>query len=331
MLLEIKGLTVEFHGMRGMMTALENINLSIGEGEIVGVVGESGSGKSVTALSILGLLEKNATVSNGEILYAGRNLLALNKKEKQAIRGKEIGMVFQEPMTALHPTMRVGKQLVEVIKRHRHISGKEAAKLALQSLKDVHIHDPESVFEKYPFELSGGMRQRVVIALAMSAPPKLLIADEPTTALDVTIQFEILKLMKELSQNRGTAILLITHDLGVVSQLCDRVAVMYAGKVVETGGTSEVLHFPQHPYTRALIDALPDLADVNDTLEAIPGEVPDLRNRPIGCVFSSRCQLVTNQCKQAAPALEEYKRNHYAACWVGREQNGSAHSNSATS
>ncbi|KIL40367.1 peptide ABC transporter substrate-binding protein [Gordoniibacillus kamchatkensis] len=319
MLLEIKDLSVEFHGMRGTMKALHNVSLSVDKGEIVGIVGESGSGKSVTALSVLGLLDKNAVVTSGEIRYAGRNLLALGKKEKQAVRGKQIGMVFQEPMTALHPTMRVGKQLAQVIKRHRGVSGQEAERLAVHALREVHIHDPELVARKYPFELSGGMRQRVVIALAMAAPPELLIADESTTALDVTIQHEILKLMKELSERRGTSIVFITHDLGIVAQLCDRVAVMYAGEVVETGSTADVLRSPQHPYTQALLHALPDLADPDEPLLAIGGEVPDLRRRPAGCSFASRCSRATEECRLGKPRLEERKPGHEVACWKGAD------------
>lgn len=317
MLLEIKDLTVKFHGMRGTIEALKKVSLSVDKGEIVGVVGESGSGKSVTALSVLGLLEKNASITNGEILYGGTNLLTLSKKERQRVRGKQIGMVFQEPMTALHPTMKIGDQLAEVIKRHRGLAKKKAYRLAVQALEDVHIHDPEVVARKYPFELSGGMRQRVVIALAMGAPPDVLIADEPTTALDVTIQYEILKLMKELTDKRGTSILLITHDLGIVSELCDRVAVMYAGEVIETGKTLDVLSFPSHPYTQSLLYALPDLADPNQPLQAIPGEVPDLRNRPIGCAFSSRCSKVMDRCKREHPTLEARSGGHHVACWLG--------------
>jgi oligopeptide/dipeptide ABC transporter ATP-binding protein len=319
MLLEIRNLCVEFQGMRGTVQALKNVSLSLRKGEILGVVGESGSGKSVTALSVLGLLEKNAKVTQGEILYAGRNLLTLPKKEKQAVRGKQIGMVFQEPMTALHPTMKIGAQLAEVIKRHRGVSKKEAYQIAVQVLADVQIHQPEMVAAKYPFELSGGMRQRVVIALAMAAPPDLLIADEPTTALDVTIQYEILKLMKELSEIKETSILLITHDIGVVAQLCHRVAVMYAGEVVETGVTEEVLKTPKHPYTQALLSALPDLADPSQPLLAIGGELPDLRQRPAGCAFASRCSKVIDICKTKHPTIYAYADNHQAACWLGRE------------
>ncbi|GAA5344281.1 ABC transporter ATP-binding protein [Planifilum fimeticola] len=318
MLLEIRNLSVEFRGIRGTVQALKGICLSIAEGEILGIVGESGSGKSVTALSILGLLGKNAAVTGGEVLYKGRNLLALDKKAWTSIRGKEIGMVFQEPMTALHPTMKVGRQLAEVIRRHRGVSRKEARRLAVASLEEVHIRDPQSVAEKYPFELSGGMRQRVVIALAMSSPPSLLIADEPTTALDVTTQHEILKLMKELSEKRGTAILFITHDLGVVAELCRRVAVMYAGEVVETGPTAEVLRSPVHPYTQALLHALPDLADPHEPLKAIPGEAPDPRARPAGCIFAPRCQMRIARCQREKPSLEPVSQNRHTACWLAR-------------
>jgi len=318
MLLEIKNLSVEFRGIRGTVQALKGVSLSIEEGEILGIVGESGSGKSVTALAILGLLGKNAAVTGGEVLYRGRNLLTLDKKAWTTIRGKEIGMVFQEPMTALHPTMKVGRQLAEVIRRHRGVSRREARRLAVAALEEVHIRDPQSVAEKYPFELSGGMRQRVVIALAMSSPPSLLIADEPTTALDVTTQHEILKLMRELSEKRGTAVLFITHDLGVVAELCRRVAVMYAGEVVETGPTAEVLRSPVHPYTRALLHALPDLADPQEPLKAIPGEAPDPRARPAGCIFAPRCHQLINRCQREKPSLEQVSQNRQAACWLAR-------------
>lgn len=318
MLLEINNLSVEFHGWNESTQILKNVSFSIDRGEILGVVGESGSGKSITALSILGLLEKNLHIIQGEIRYNGQNLLTLDKKERVTMRGKKIGMVFQEPMTALHPTMKVGKQLAEVFKRHRRVSKKEAYRLAVKALEEVHIHNPEMVAKKYPFELSGGMRQRVVIALAMAAPPDLLIADEPTTALDVTIQHEILKLMKELSAKRGTSILFITHDLGIVSELCQRVVVMYAGEVMETGKTADVLTSPHHPYTEALLGALPDLVDPNERLHAIAGEVPDLRNRPPGCIFVSRCKKAMEVCHHQHPTVKSIGGEQYAACWLER-------------
>nr|WP_106781057.1 ABC transporter ATP-binding protein [Lysinibacillus timonensis] len=316
MLLEIKNLYVDFNGMRGKTEALKNMNLSIEKGEIVGIVGESGSGKSITALSILRLLEENAIISKGEIIYKNRNLLELGKKEIQQLRGKEIGMVFQEPMTALQPTMKVGKQLLHVIKKHRKLSTKEAKEAVIQSLREVHIDQPELVAKKYPFELSGGMRQRIVIALAMASPPNLLIADEPTTALDVTIQYEIINLIKELNQKRGTSILLITHDLGVVANACDRVIVMYAGEVVESGHTKDVLNRPQHPYTESLLGALPDTVEPHQPLRAIEGESPNLLNRPIGCTFAERCTKVMDICKTEHPELKMREANHLVSCWL---------------
>lgn len=318
-MLEIKNLHVNFQTFRGTIQALKNINLSIEEKEIVGIVGESGSGKSITALSILGLLENNAHISGGEISYRGENLLTLSKKDIKKIRGKKIAMVFQEPMTALHPTMKVGQQVAEVIRRHRKVSKKESIQLMINALKDVHIHNPEHVAKQYPFELSGGMRQRIVIALAMAAPPDLLIADEPTTALDVTIQHEILQLMKELNRNKGTSILFITHDLGVVSQICDRTIVMYAGEVIESGKTKDVLYTPQHPYTRALIEALPDGKAVNEPLKAIQGEVPNLMERSIGCAFASRCQHAMDICRTKQPELIHWQNQHDVACWLERD------------
>ncbi|WP_026695639.1 ABC transporter ATP-binding protein [Peribacillus kribbensis] len=322
MLLEMKDVSVEFTGMRGSVQVLKNISLNISKGEILGIVGESGSGKSVTALSILRLLGNNAKTSNGEILFNGTDLLKIRTKEIQALRGKKIGMVFQEPMTALHPTMKIGRQLAEVIERHRAVSKKAAFRLAVQALKDVHIHDPELVAAKYPFELSGGMRQRIVIALAMAAPPDLLIADEPTTALDVTIQAEILNLIKELNNKNDTSVLIITHDMGVISQLCQRTLVMYGGEIVESGSTNGVLKNPKHPYTKALLNALPDLADPAQPLQAIPGEIMDLRHRPNGCSFAARCSIAGEYCRTHQPALVEILPQHYTACWKGeKEQN----------
>lgn len=318
MMLEVKNLSVEFSGIRGPLKVLNNVSLSIGRGEIIGIVGESGSGKSVTALSILGLLEQNAKITSGLITYMGENLLTLNKKEKQAYRGKKIGMVFQEPMTALHPTVKIGKQLAEVIKRHRHVNKEEANKLVIQALTDVQIHDPEIVAKKYPFELSGGMRQRVVIALAMAGPPELLLADEPTTALDVTIQYEILNLIRELNRKKGVSVILITHDLGVVSELCDRTYVMYAGEIVESGKTEDVLQKSNHPYTRALINALPDLKNPDEPLEAISGEVVDIRHKPNGCSFAPRCPYKMKICQAKSPRLEISNNNTFVSCWLGR-------------
>lgn len=314
MLLQVSDLSISFSSMYGQFRVLDQVSLDIGKGEIVGVVGESGSGKSVTALSILRILDKNASFDSGEILFNGENLLGLSEKKIQELRGKRIGMVFQEPMTALNPTMKVGKQLANVIKRHLNVSKKEANNLAVKALNDVKIKDPEIVFQKYPFQLSGGMRQRVVIALAMSAPPELLIADEPTTALDVTVQAEILKLMKDLSTNTGTSIMLISHDLGVVANICDRVNVMYGGKIVEKGTTKEVLFHPQHPYTQALIESLPEGKKKAQPLKVLSGESFSPNNRPNGCVFYDRCPSRTKRCHEE-PAVVKKSESHWVSCW----------------
>ena len=316
MLLEIKNLYVNFKGMHGTTEALKNINIAVDQGEIVGIVGESGSGKSITSLAILDLLENNAVITQGEIYYNGKNLLKLPKKELQELRGKEIGMVFQEPMTALQPTMKIGKQLYHVMKKHRSLSKSDAKKAVIQALKDVHIDNPELVANKYPFELSGGMRQRIVIALAMAAPPNMLIADEPTTALDVTIQYEIINLIKELNQKRGTSVLFISHDLGVVSNICERIIVMYAGEVVESGKTTEVLNHPRHPYTKSLLKALPDSVAADQPLQAIAGEPPNLLKRPVGCAFSDRCNVAIDICKTQHPELLMVEDGHHVSCWL---------------
>lgn len=318
MMLEIKDLSIEFNGFRGPLKVLDHVNLSVDRGEIVGIVGESGSGKSVTALSILGLLDKNAKIASGSITYMNRNLLTLTKKEKQNYRGEKIGMVFQEPMTALHPTMKIGKQLAAVIRRHRHVKKAEAKQLAIQALDDVRINNPKEVAKKYPFQLSGGMRQRVVIALAMAGPPELLLADEPTTALDVTIQYEILNLLKILNKEKSVSVIFITHDLGVVSQLCHRTFVMYAGQIVESGRTRDLMDHPQHPYTKALLEALPDLKHPDEPLKAIGGEVIDLRRRPEGCAFAPRCPYKMAICQVRSPDPVKMEEDHVVSCWLRR-------------
>lgn len=313
-ILKISDLSISFKSILDSSLILDSVSLDIQEGEIVGIVGESGSGKSVTAMSVIGILEDNAIINNGEILFKGKNLLELKEKDYQKIRGREIGMVFQEPMTALNPTMKIGKQLVNVIKNHKKVSKKEAYKIAISSLNDVLIEDPEIVFNKYSFQLSGGMRQRVVIALAMSAPPNLLIADEPTTALDVTIQEEILKLMKKLSDQKGTSIMFIAHDLAVVANICDRVNVMYGGNIVESGLTEEVLYEPLHPYTKGLIESLPEGKPKNEPLKVIEGDAFTPSNRPSGCVYYNRCPLRTEKCLKV-PEIVWKSNTHWAACW----------------
>lgn len=328
MLLQIKDLSITFSSMYGTTDVLEKIDIAINKGEIVGVVGESGSGKSVTALSVLGLLDKNASIKNGSITYKQTNLLQCTEKELQFLRGKEIGMVFQEPMSALNPTMKIGKQLVNVIRKHRNVDRNKSKQLAIKALQDVQINDAEAVFHKYPFQLSGGMRQRVVIALAMSSPPDLLIADEPTTALDVTVQAEILKLMKQLSVTKDTSIMLITHDLGVVANVCDRVYVMYGGKVVEQGTTEEVLFKPQHPYTKALIESIPEGKQKDRPLNILEGESFNPRERPVGCVFYNRCPFRFKKCNEK-PNMYVINTRHEVACW-GAEKNASSNKSSQT-
>lgn len=314
MLLRIENLEVSFSSIYGQTDVLDDVNIQIDKGEIVGIVGESGSGKSVTALSILGLLDKNAEVKHGKIIYKNKNLLDLKEKELQSLRGKEIAMVFQEPMTALNPTMKIGKQIANVIKKHRKVDRKEANRLALEALNDVQIKNADEVFHQYPFQLSGGMRQRVVIALAMSSPPELLIADEPTTALDVTIQAEILKLMKQLANEKNTSVIFISHDLGVVSNICERVYVMYGGKVVEQGMTQEVLYDPKHPYTKGLINSLPDGKPKDQPLNVLTGENFNPRKRPTGCVFYDRCPIRNEQCLEK-PTMKSFNQHHEVACW----------------
>ena len=314
MLLEITDLSVSFQSIYGTIPVLDRVSLAIQPGETIGIVGESGSGKSVTAQSVLRLLDRNAVYTGGSIRFRGREILSLKEKEIQVLRGKKIGMVFQEPMTALNPTMRIGKQLANVIRKHRGVTPAIAERLAVEALAAVQMKDPEKIFRQYPHELSGGMRQRVVIALAMSSPPELLIADEPTTALDVTVQAEILKLMKDLSTETGTSIMLITHDIGVVANMCDRVYVMYGGTVVESGKTQNVLFHPNHPYTRALIEAMPEGKEKSQPLKVIPGESFNARKRPLGCVYQDRCPIRSSRCQQKPPVITSAS-GHQSACW----------------
>lgn len=318
-ILEVKDLTLSFRSGRGRVKVLNHIHFRIHPGEIVGLVGESGSGKSVTALAIAKLLPPEKTViESGEIRFEGRDVVVLPERQMAELRGKRIGFVFQEPMTALNPTMTVGDQLYHVIRRHHRVTKGEARERVLRALEEVRIRRPDLVSRQYPFELSGGMRQRVVIALAMSAEPALLIADEPTTALDVTVQADILCLIQQLAESHGTAVLLITHDLGVVAQTCSRMVVMYAGEVVEAGEVRRVLSRPRHPYTQALLRAVPDVAGRGRALVAIEGELPNLHHRPPGCIFAPRCANRVDRCAKA-PVLRDCAMDHQAACWVAEE------------
>lgn len=315
-MLEVENLQVRFRTGVGIVEAVRGVNLRLEDGKSLAVVGESGSGKSVTVQSIMRLLPPRAMVT-GQIRWDGRDLLTLAESQMQKLRGGEIGMVFQDPMTALNPTMRIGTQIAEVILRHKRTTARQAIREAVHLLDLVGIPDAEMRSRNYPHQFSGGMRQRVVIAMAIACSPKLLIADEPTTALDVTVQAEILDLLSDLQKRLGMALLLITHDLAVVDMAASDVAVMYAGRVVETGHTSSVLASPEHPYTRGLIQCKPH--GLSEKLKPIPGSPPDLLHPPKGCAFAARCPYAMKVCTQAdAPRFQ--MKDHQVACWLGHPQ-----------
>ena len=293
------------------------LSFDIKKGEIVGLVGESGCGKSVTSLSIMQLLKDTpGKVTNGEVIFQGRNLLDASKKEMLDIRGDKMSMIFQEPMSSLNPSMRIDKQMIEGIRLHTPLTKAEARKKAADILSQVGIPDPQRVLKNYPHQLSGGMSQRVMIAMAMSCEPDLLIADEPTTALDVTIQAQILELMKKIQQDKGMSILLITHDLGVVAEMCSRVIVMYAGKIVEEAPVEILFANPTHPYTQGLIASVPKLGSGVKVLPSIPGSVPDLSAMPKGCRFAPRCKYATEKCHQEQPELLSVGEKQKCRCWL---------------
>ncbi|HIT41712.1 MAG TPA: ABC transporter ATP-binding protein [Candidatus Caccovicinus merdipullorum] len=313
-LLTVQDLQVQFQTKKGVNTAVDGIGFSVEKGEILGIVGESGCGKSVTSLSILRLLGTNSMISQGSIKLEGRELLSLSEDEMCKIRGNEIAMIFQDPMTALNPTMSIGEQLMEPLMIHQGYKKKDAWKEAVEVLKKVGIAAPEKRMKEYPHQLSGGMRQRVMIAMAVSCAPRLLIADEPTTALDVTIQAQILELMLELRQKMNTAIILITHDMGVVAETADNILVLYAGKVVEYGSVKEIFNNPRHPYTRGLLNSIPPLEEDVDELNTIEGTVPGPGQMPAGCRFSPRCPLASERCSSCQPGL--YKAgNSMVSCF----------------
>ena len=313
--LKIENLHVSFDTYAGEVHAVRGVSLHVGEGEVLAVVGESGCGKSVTAQTIMKLNPMPpARIKEGSINLCGEDIVAANEKKMQDIRGRLVSMIFQDPMTCLNPTMKVGKQLTEAICQHRKLSKDEAKKEAVRLLEMVQIPNAAERAEQYPHEFSGGMRQRAMIAMAMSCEPKLLIADEPTTALDVTIQAQIMQLMAKVREETGTAIILITHDLGVVANLADRVAVMYAGKIVETGTAEDIFYRPKHPYTQALLKSLPTVeTSREEKLVSIAGTPPDLFMPPKGCEFASRCEHCMKVCKKHVPPT--YEVGHKAACW----------------
>ncbi|WP_186576631.1 ABC transporter ATP-binding protein [Aquibacillus kalidii] len=316
-ILEIKDLKVHFNTFAGTVQAVRGVSLDLYKGETLAIVGESGSGKSVTSKALMGLIPKPpGEIAGGEILFEGKDLAKLTEKEMQNVRGADISMIFQDPMTSLNPTMTIGKQIMEGIIKHRKLGKTEAHKLALELLKLVGIPNPDVRIKQYPHQFSGGMRQRVVIAIALACNPKILIADEPTTALDVTIQAQILDLMKNLQKQVDTSIIFITHDLGVVANVADRVAVMYGGKIVEIGTVDDIFYNPQHPYTWGLISSMPDLDTNEDELYAIPGSPPDLLNPPIGDAFAPRNPFAMKIDLEQEPPMFKVSETHYAATWL---------------
>jgi len=319
-LLEVRGLQTHFFTRAGVAKAVDGVNFAIDAGETLAIVGESGCGKSVTAFSILRLVANPpGRIVGGEILFEGRDLLKLDDAAMRAVRGDRIAMIFQEPMTSLNPVLTIGDQIVEAVRLHRPVSKTAARDRAAELLDLVGIPEARRRLDEYPHRLSGGMRQRAMIAMALACEPKLLIADEPTTALDVTIQAQILDLLDDLKRRTGMAVLLITHDLGVVAQHSQRVAVMYAGKVVEEAATADLFRAPRHPYTRGLLASIPRADAAQERLTEIPGLVPGLTDMPPGCAFAPRCGLATDRCRQSAPALEVTRDGSAVACFAAGE------------
>ena len=316
-LLEVNDLSVSFETYGADVQAVRGVSFELNEMETLAIVGESGSGKSVTAYSVMGLIPMPpGKYVGGSILFDGEDLMKKSEKQMQDIRGKEISMIFQDPMTSINPTMMVGKQIAEGLIKHQNMSKKEARARSLELLKLVGIPNPETRINQYPHQYSGGMRQRAMIAIALACNPKILIADEPTTALDVTIQAQILELMRDLQHKIGTAIILITHDLGVVANTASRVAVMYGGKIVETGTVDEIFYNPRHPYTWGLLGSMPKLDSGEGELQVIPGSPPDLADPPKGCPFVTRCPYAMKACKEHMPAYTELSATQKTACWL---------------
>jgi oligopeptide transport system ATP-binding protein len=317
-LLDIKNLKTSFRMSDGVVQAVRGVDLAVGGGEFLGIVGESGCGKSVTMLSVMGLLPENAAIKADVLAFGGKDLLRASPRETRSIRGGEIGMIFQDPMTSLDPLCTIGSQLAEPLRIHRKMSAREAERASAEMLETVGISSPTSRLRQYPHEFSGGMRQRVMIAIAMSCNPKLLIADEPTTALDVTIQAQILELMKDMKEKSGTAMVLITHDLGVIASVCSRVVVMYGGLVMEEGECDDIFYRPLHPYTKGLLASISGMeSGAKEKLVSIPGSPPDLMNPPGGCPFAARCAWAMKICVAAMPRLAN-AGGHSAACWLLR-------------
>jgi len=316
-LLDVKNLKTYFHSDRGVVKAADDVSFYVNEGETLGIVGESGCGKSITCMSLVRLVETPpGKYESGEILFDGEDMLKVSEARIREIRGNDISFIFQEPMTSLNPIFKIGRQISETMILHRGMSKKEAYEESIKMLELVKIPNPERVIEDYPFALSGGMRQRAMIAMALACEPKLLIADEPTTALDVTIQAQVLDLMNELKQKINASIIFITHDLGVIAEMSDRVMVMYAGKIVEVASVLDIFKNPKHPYTIGLIDSKPDMATISTRLHVIPGNVPDLNNLPEGCPFHPRCPKAMDICQKAFPEDIILEGEHRIACWL---------------
>lgn len=315
-ILSVRDLHTHFRTDDGVVRAVDGVSFDLEQGETLGIVGESGSGKSVTCLSVLGLVPSPpAFFPRGEVLFENQDLLKQNQAQMEQIRGNQIAMIFQDPMTSLNPYLTVERQLTEVLELHRNVSRTEARKQCVEMLRKVGIPSPDKRIDQYPHEYSGGMRQRVMIAMALLCNPRILIADEPTTALDVTIQAQIMELIDELKQELGMSVILITHDLGVVAGTTDRVAVMYAGRIIESGATDDVFANPRHPYTRGLLASVPRLDQQQSELTAIPGLPPDLSALPAGCPFHPRCSEASDRCRQDYPDVVRFESGQWSACW----------------
>ncbi|MBL7177626.1 MAG: ABC transporter ATP-binding protein [Desulfobacteraceae bacterium] len=319
-ILEVKDLKTHFFTRRGVVKAVDGVSFQLKEGETLGLVGESGCGKSVTCFSVIGLVEKPAgRIVGGEILFNREDLLLKSEKEMDQIRGEQISMILQDPMTSLNPLFTIGYQVAEPIKIHQNLDKRNVWEKVMEMLKRVRIPSPEVRMQEYPHQMSGGMRQRIVGAMVLSCQPQLLIADEPTTSLDVTIQAQFLKLLKEIQQQSSIAMIVVTHDFGIVARACDRVAVMYAGKIVESASTMELFDNPTHPYTRALMSSLPKMGKKVETLYSIEGQPPDLHTLPPGCSFAPRCSEVLEICRQEYPPQSMVKEEHTMSCWLAKE------------
>lgn len=318
--LEVKNLRTHFFTDRGVVKSADGVSFSIEKGKTLGIVGESGCGKSITSMSLMRLIPKPGKIVEGEMILDGVDLAKVSEEEMLKIRGNDISMIFQEPMTSLNPVFTVGFQISEVLILHQKMTEEDARTKSIEMLKLVGIPRPEQIVDEYPFQLSGGMRQRVMIAMALACQPKVLIADEPTTALDVTIQAQILDLMNDLKKKTDTAILLITHDLGVVAEMCDHVVVMYAGKVVEEGDIHSIFAKPLHPYTKGLMNSIPKLTDDLFELESIDGSVPNPLKLPTGCYFNPRCKYATDECRAKQPELKEMENGHKVSCFVAQKE-----------